>query len=266
MADLRVPGALDSPEVLVRLALEGDRTAFARIVRLHRTDMVRVAWVVTLDPRLAEEAVAAAWPMASNRLGRLGEPARLGPWLCALAAREARSAAARWSGHRHGSPRHAPGPARDDPDYADPVMAGFLGQLTADERLLLALRHLAGSTPGEVAAAAGHSTDSLSARMASIEERFAEDGQGELADRLRAFASIRVRHLDIDAEARRAFATRNDRRIRIASLVIAAIVAVVVVSIPYVIGTNEPGLPGAIVSPSPSAPADAEPGTPESGS
>ena len=254
VADLRVAGALDAPEVLVPLARSGDHTAFARIVRLHRTGMIRVAWVVTLDPRLAREAVAAAWPLASKRLDRLGDPARLGPWLCGIAAAEARSVAVR--GPVAPGPRSATGdghPSDSDPVSADPGLARFLGQLSADERLLLALWHLAGSTPAEIGRATGLSAAAVMARLADLEARFADRADDGFAERLRAFAAIRIWHVDIDAEARRAIVTRNDRRIQLVSLAIAVVVAVVVVSIPYVLGTNDVPLPGATGPPAPSA-------------
>jgi DNA-directed RNA polymerase specialized sigma24 family protein len=254
MIDLRVAGALDSPEVLVPLARAGDRTAFARIVRLHRTDMVRVAWVVTLDPRLAREAVASAWPLASKRLGRLRDPGRLGPWLCALAAAEARAVASRGPGRSpdpttHGGDR----PPGERPLPDDPGLDRFLRRLTPDERLLLALRHVAGATPDEIARAAGRAPEVARARSSELERRFGGGPSGELEARLRAFAAIPVAHVDIDAEARRAIVTRDDRRNRIASLAIAAIVAMAVVSIPHLLGGGAVAVPGVVPSPSPSA-------------
>jgi Sigma-70 region 2 len=90
MVSLPAAGVTDSPEGLVRLAVGGDEAAFARIVRLHHADMVRVCFVVRGDPDVAEEAVASAWPIAWKRLQSLREPDRLRPWLCTVAANEAR--------------------------------------------------------------------------------------------------------------------------------------------------------------------------------
>ncbi len=64
MIGVRGAGVSDSIEGLVRLALRGNEEAFERIVALHHADMVRVSFVVTGDLDIAEEAVAAAWPLA----------------------------------------------------------------------------------------------------------------------------------------------------------------------------------------------------------
>lgn len=253
MADLRAPGALDSPDALVPLARAGDRIAFARIVRLHRSDMLRVAFVVTGDETLALRAVAASWPLASSRLGRLRQPARLGPWLCAIAAQEARAAVGR---HRD-RPVLLVGPAPADPELA----AGLAG-LSADDRLLLALRDLAGSTPDELAGGTGSRSGEVLARLEAIEGRLDPAARGDLATRLRAYAAITFPPVDIDAEARRAILIRNDRRIGVASVVVAVVVSLLVVSMTYVVWGRPVASPGP-VAPSPTAelrPAPAEPG------
>jgi DNA-directed RNA polymerase specialized sigma24 family protein len=237
MADLRTPGALDSPDALVPLARAGDQVAFARIVRLHRTDMVRVAYVVTGDEVMALAAVAAAWPLAAGRLGRLRQPGRLGPWLCAIAGREARSAV----GRDRDRPVVLEGLMPADPDLAD----GLSGS-SADDRLLLALRDLAGCSPDELAAATGSHSDEVLARLEALEERLDPASRGDLGARLRAYAAIPLPPVDIDAEARRAILVRNDRRIGIASVAVAAIVALLVVSITYIVWDRPAAQPGPV--------------------
>ncbi len=243
MADLRAPGALDSPDALVPLARAGDRVAFARIVRLHRADMIRVAFVVTGDVAMALNAVAVAWPLAAGRLGRLRQPARLGPWLCAIAGREARAAV----GRDRDRSTVFPGPAPADPD-----LAGKLSRLSADDRLLLALRDLAGCTPDELASAAGSRSDEIRARLEAIDGRLDPAATGDLPGRLRGYAAIALPPVDIDAEARRAILTRNDRRIGIASVVVAVIVSLLVISITYMVWARPTATPGP-VAPSPAA-------------
>ena len=80
----------DAAEGLIGLAVRGDESAFAAIVRRYHTDMVRVSFVVAGDYTLAEDAVMNAWPIAWRRLGSLREPDRLRSWLCSIAANEAR--------------------------------------------------------------------------------------------------------------------------------------------------------------------------------
>lgn len=45
----------------VERAAAGDEVAFSRIVAAHHLDLVRVAFVICRDDRLAEDAARAAW-------------------------------------------------------------------------------------------------------------------------------------------------------------------------------------------------------------
>lgn len=71
-------------------AATGDEVAFARIVAAHHDDMARVAFVVCRDIQMAQEAAQAAWPIAWRKLSTVRDPAKLRPWLLAIAANEAR--------------------------------------------------------------------------------------------------------------------------------------------------------------------------------
>src|SRR5262245_3646966 len=90
MVSIEAAGVRTSDEVLIQLALGGDEAAFASIVRSHHVDMTRVCFVVTGDQTVAEDAVAAAWPIVWRRLGSLREPERLRQWLISIAVNEAR--------------------------------------------------------------------------------------------------------------------------------------------------------------------------------
>ena len=74
----------------VELAGAGDEVAFARLVASYQLDLVRVAFVVTGDEDLAEEAADAAWWIAWRKLPGLRDPSRVRSWLVAVAANEAR--------------------------------------------------------------------------------------------------------------------------------------------------------------------------------
>jgi len=65
----------------VQLAAAGDEVAFARIVAAHRAEMVRVAYVVSGDWDLAQDAAQAALWIAWRKLPSLRDPTRLRPWL-----------------------------------------------------------------------------------------------------------------------------------------------------------------------------------------
>lgn len=262
MDDRRIPATSDEPEALVERALAGEEAAFARIVRKHREAMVRVALVVTGDLAGADDAVAAAWPPAWSRLGRLREPARLEGWLCAIAADEA-SRVVRAKERVALAARVAEAAERAGPDAAqagsapaaaqaalataaaDPVLAAWLVGLPPGDRALLALRHVAGLTADEVGRATGLAPDAALDRgrelagqlagdpMPGQGSRRATDAEARLGQRLRALVDVPIAPVNIDAVARGANVTRNDHRYRVISIVIAIVVALVVVAIPY---------------------------------
>ena len=94
--------ALDSAAIAptVERAIAGDELAFARIVGAYHLDLVRVAFVITGDEGLAEDAAQAAWWIAWRKLPSLRDHDRIKPWLVAVAANEARKLIRRE--HRHG--------------------------------------------------------------------------------------------------------------------------------------------------------------------
>jgi DNA-directed RNA polymerase specialized sigma24 family protein len=66
---------------LVRLALAGDREAFAVLVGRHRPMLVGLCRRVLGDRGLAEDAAQEAVLQAMVGLGRLEQPERFGAWL-----------------------------------------------------------------------------------------------------------------------------------------------------------------------------------------
>ncbi len=167
------PASVETPRDLVALAVSGDEVAFAAIVRRHHEDMVRVSFVVTGDPDIAEEAVAAAWPIVWQRLGSLRDPDRLQPWLCTVAANEARQLIRRQARRRvrevpvehHGAEATAPDPSTH---VTDLDLAAALARLTPEERALLSLRYVAGLNATELGRATGMSAPGTRARLARL--------------------------------------------------------------------------------------------------
>ena len=106
MTSAPVAAIPESAEGLVRRAVRGDQAAFARIVRLHHADMVRVCFVVAGDMDAAEEAVAAAWPIAWRRLGSLRDPTGFGPGCAPSPPTRSDSPAATPAPQRRGDPGH----------------------------------------------------------------------------------------------------------------------------------------------------------------
>src|SRR4051794_15780631 len=96
----------------LRRALAGEESAFEWIVETYSNDMARVCFVVCGDTALAEEAIAAAWPLAWRKLHTLREADRLGSWLISIAANQARQMA---RSRRRRAVREIPVAAVDDP-------------------------------------------------------------------------------------------------------------------------------------------------------
>jgi RNA polymerase sigma-70 factor, ECF subfamily len=160
----------------VALALTGDETAFVWIVTTHSSAMRQVAFIVSGDLDIAEEAVAAAWPVAWRKLDALREPGSLRPWLVTIAANEARRLAKARSQRAIREIRvddRGPGVIGSGPvDRAEAVdLANALARLDPDDRRLLALRYVAGLNSTELAQMTGLTPAGTRARLARLLDR-----------------------------------------------------------------------------------------------
>lgn len=242
MTGSRPEAALDPPDVLVHRAARGDVAAFARIVRLYHEDMTRVAFVVTGDLDSAAEATTAAWPAARDGLRNAARhPVDLGPWLCSLAAAEAIFLTTLHVMGEAPVMREAPAPVpADDPAGGRIKLA--LARLDPADRALLALRHLAGFSPAQLARMTHRSRPPVPVRLLMLETAVGgplpsgldpsavEHGLG---DRLRAYAHVPVRPVDADGTARRVRAGEAEELTRVISVVISVVMGALVAGMPY---------------------------------
>ena len=162
----------------VELAAGGDAVAFGRLVALHYDDMAKVAFVITGDRSLAQDAVQSAWVRAWTRLRTVRDPERVRGWLLTIAANEARQTTRR--------NRRTPiveldvgvqGAPRTDPavgiDRIDLVRA--LASLSPDDRALLALRYVAGVDASELGSMTGRSASGTRARLSRLTARLRKE-------------------------------------------------------------------------------------------
>jgi RNA polymerase sigma-70 factor (ECF subfamily) len=162
----------------VELAADGDEVAFGRLVSLHYDDMARVAFVITGDRSLAQDAVQSAWVRAWSRLGSVRDPGRVRGWLLTIAANEARQIARR---NRRAAVVELDvdleGPSRLDPGVAIGRidLARALASLSPDDRALLALRYVAGVDAGELGAMTGRTASGTRARLSRLTARLREE-------------------------------------------------------------------------------------------
>lgn len=162
----------------VARAAAGDRVAFTRIVHAHHADMARVAYVVSGDPALAEDAVQAAWSIAWRKLGSLRDPERLRPWLMSVAANEARQLIRRQ--HRASiveiDPRLLADGGRDPSAVIDRLdLVNALGRLKPEDRTLLALRYVAGLGSDEIGLLTGMSPSGVRGHLSRVLGRLRKD-------------------------------------------------------------------------------------------
>ena len=155
-------------------AVAGDAMAFARIVRAHHDDMVRVCQMICGDPDLAQDAVQSAWPIVWRKLGGLREPDKLRPWLVTIAANEARQLVRRLRRDRvvaiemadlrsdAGDPAHRVG---------DDELLTAIRRLPAEDRELIALRYVAGFDATEISRTLGISASGVRSRLARLVTR-----------------------------------------------------------------------------------------------
>jgi RNA polymerase sigma-70 factor (ECF subfamily) len=165
----------------VRSAAMGDETAFARLVAEHHASMVRVAWIIADDGDVALDAVQSAWTIAWRKLGGLRDPDRVGTWLVAIAANEAREAVRRQRRRAvteiRVDPEHRSAPAGTNTSglIASADLDLALRQLSPDERRLLALRYVAGYDSADIGRLTGTSASGVRSRLSRLLERLRKE-------------------------------------------------------------------------------------------
>ena len=155
----------------VQLAAAGDEVAFARIVAAHRADMVRVAYVVSGDWDLAQDAAQAALWIAWRKLPSLRDPTRLRPWLMAVAVNEARTVLRRQRRHpvvelTIATDRTGAGDPGDEIGQVD--LANALHRLDPEDRALVALRYLADLDSAEIGTLTGRSASGVRSCLSRV--------------------------------------------------------------------------------------------------
>jgi RNA polymerase sigma-70 factor (ECF subfamily) len=177
-------GAIDRSvgDSLVARAASGDEVAFAQIVAAHHDDMARVSFIVCRDVQLAQEAASAAWSIAWRKLSTVRDPAKLRPWLLAIAANEARGLARQRS--RRGVREIAVDPPPDTAaprgttDPAERVavidLANALARLDPADRTVVGLS-AAGLSSSEIGQVIGMTSSGVRARLGRVLGRLKED-------------------------------------------------------------------------------------------
>lgn len=177
MTDLALTDAI-AVAATVRLAADGDEPAFARLVTEHHAAMARVAYVVTGDAELTKDAVQSAWSIAWRRLGGVRDPGQVRAWLVAIAANEARQTMRRQRritivDISEALERSGGGDPADAIGVLD--LERVLRTIGPDDRMLLALRFVAGLDSTEIATHLRLSGSGVRSRLARLITRLRDD-------------------------------------------------------------------------------------------
>jgi RNA polymerase sigma-70 factor (ECF subfamily) len=136
----------------VRAAVRGDPAGVDWLFREHWPAAYRAAWLIVRDEAAAEDIAQEGFLAALRALDRFDRARPFGPWLRTIVARRAIDAArARALRREVGEEPLGALPARQAAEgLADDVLAAVAG-LPDEQRIPIALRHLLGFTPGEIA-------------------------------------------------------------------------------------------------------------------
>jgi len=162
----------------VERAVAGDEVAFARIVAAHRAQMIRVAYVVSGDWGLAEDAAQAALWNAWRKLPSLRDPTSLRPWLMSVAVNEARKILRKERRHpvvelAMAADATSAGEPSDAIDLLD--LGNALQRLAPDDRALVALRYVADLDSREIGRMPRRSASGVRSRLSRVLERLQRD-------------------------------------------------------------------------------------------
>ena len=150
-------------------AVAGDEVAFRRIIVGHHDDMRRVCLAISGDHGIAEEATQAAWLIAWKKIDKVHGPEQLRPWLVSVAANEAKKLMSR---RRRRAEFETTDEASSEPGGIDPAtgvaeidLDAAMSRLDPDDRVLLAMRYVAGFDSNELAKATGISPSGTRSRI-----------------------------------------------------------------------------------------------------
>jgi len=136
----------------IRGAAAGSVPDLEQLFRAHWPRAYRAAYLIVHDGAAAEDIAQEAFLAALAALHRFDRRRPLGPWLRTIVARRAIDAArARAVRREVGAEPLSALPARELAEgLADDVL-GAVAALPDEQRIPIALRHLLGFTPGEIA-------------------------------------------------------------------------------------------------------------------
>jgi RNA polymerase sigma-70 factor (ECF subfamily) len=157
----------------VERATDGDVAAYEELVRRHQEVAFRVAWLVLRDPDEAKDAVQEAFVKAYAALPRFRRGAPFRPWLCRIAANEARNRG-RSSRRRDALALRVAAAPRDEATSPEVVttsreearsLVRALEALRDEDRVVVAYRYLLELSEAETAEVLGIPVGTVKSRL-----------------------------------------------------------------------------------------------------
>ena len=154
----------ESEDGLVRLAMAGDRAAFADLLRPEYRTALRLAYGLLQDVEDAEDAVQEAAFSAWKRIGNLRDGSSLRPWFLGIVGTQCRAVKrSRWWSTTKVEPQEGAAPEMDLASSID--LRRALRRIGHDERLILVLRYYLDMPFEEIATILGISPKAARTRV-----------------------------------------------------------------------------------------------------
>ncbi len=141
---------------------------FEQLVSRYHLDLMRLAFAMSGDRALAEDAVQACWQAAWRARTEIRDPSRIRAWLCTVTANEVRRQLRRQRlGNLVAGRLHSPEVVEPtSPQHLD--LARALHALGLRDRRLLALRFAFGMTSSEIGEQLGLSPSGVRVRLQRV--------------------------------------------------------------------------------------------------
>ena len=154
----------------IRAVLNGDRAAFAALVRKYERAAWVTAWKILRDYHTAQDATQDALVEAYRRLGQLRHPELFGVWLLRIVRHEALRLARRQAKSK--ALVLSDGTASAEPPESENVdLLDAIGRLPNHERLVVALRYLEELPVADVARLVGRPVGTVTKQLSRAVRR-----------------------------------------------------------------------------------------------
>ena len=158
---------------LVNAVLEGDESAFAKLVQRYERSVIAVARAVLQDHHAAQDIAQEAFITAYKKLGDLRNPAIFGAWLMRIARRKAMKVTLKQSNSPQSSAHVDVVPARHNgqPDNRNDELLQAIVRLRESERQAVLLRYFEKLSVSDISQATGHPVGTVTKQLSRAHHR-----------------------------------------------------------------------------------------------